>query len=231
MRGGDPERRATNPAELLGKMLRIDPTPSGGLGYTVPPDNPFVGVAGAAPEIWASGLRNPWRFSFDRETGDLWIADVGQNAIEEIDVAPAQRVASTPARARASAGAPSRGTRPFNDDVAIEDPVPPFVTYTHDEGCSISGGVRARGGAGARPRRLVRLRRLLRGSGLGARGARRGRRRWRPAARSTSASCRRSPPSSTGPAGEVYALSGQGAVVRLDPRRDGLSRRQPTAAS
>ena len=70
-------------------MLRIDPTPSGGQPYTVPADNPFVGQAGAAPEIWASGLRNPWRFSFDRGDGDLWIADVGQNAIEEIDVAPA----------------------------------------------------------------------------------------------------------------------------------------------
>ena len=79
--GGDPERRALNLGQLLGKMLRIDPTPSGDRPYTVPPDNPFVDTPGARPEIWSVGLRNPWRFSFDRQTGDLWIADVGQNAI------------------------------------------------------------------------------------------------------------------------------------------------------
>ena len=60
-----------------------------GAPYSVPSDNPFVGVAGAAPETWAYGLRNPWRFSFDRETGDLWIADVGQNLYEEVDLQPA----------------------------------------------------------------------------------------------------------------------------------------------
>ena len=91
------QRRATRTttartsATLLGKILRIDPTPSGGAPYTVPADNPFVGTAGARPEIWMYGLRNPWRFSFDRATGDLWIGDVGQNAYEEIDFAPARR--------------------------------------------------------------------------------------------------------------------------------------------
>jgi hypothetical protein len=64
----------------------LDPRPSGGKGYTVPKTNPFVGQDGARPEIWAYGLRNPWRFSFDKTTRDLWIGDVGQYVIEEIDV-------------------------------------------------------------------------------------------------------------------------------------------------
>ena len=74
---------------LLGKILRIDPTPSASLPYTIPADNPFVGQAGKRGEIWMYGLRNPWRFSFDRATGQLWIADVGQDLYEEVDVAAA----------------------------------------------------------------------------------------------------------------------------------------------
>jgi glucose/arabinose dehydrogenase len=76
---------------LLGKLLRIDPRRSGSRPYSVPPSNPFVRRAGARPEIWARGLRNPFRFSFDRSTGDLWIGDVGQGAREEINFAPASR--------------------------------------------------------------------------------------------------------------------------------------------
>jgi len=96
--GGDPYNNAQNMTRLLGKMLRIDVT--GVPTYTIPPDNPFAGVDALSvtpngapvtprPEIWALGLRNPWRWSFDRETGDLWIGDVGQGAWEEINFQPA----------------------------------------------------------------------------------------------------------------------------------------------
>ncbi len=83
----DPEDNGQNTATLLGKMLRIDPSPAG--GYTIPPSNPFVGQSNKRPEIWAYGLRNPWRFSFDRATGALIIGDVGQSLEEEVDFAPA----------------------------------------------------------------------------------------------------------------------------------------------
>lgn len=85
--GGNLSANAQNTGNLLGKVLRIDPRPSGGQSYSAPPGNPFVGAAGA-DEIWAYGLRNPWRFSFDRATGNLLIADVGGGAQEEVDLAP-----------------------------------------------------------------------------------------------------------------------------------------------
>ena len=86
--GGDPQNRSQDLGSRLGKILRIDPADPDGSGprkFSVPSDNPFVGRDGARPEIWAYGLRNPWRWSFDRGTGDLWIGDVGQDAYEEID--------------------------------------------------------------------------------------------------------------------------------------------------
>jgi len=82
---GDPERNAQNLGVLWGKLLRIDPRPSSTASYRLPPKNPFVRVAGARGEIWAYGLRNPWRFSFDRSTGDLTVGDVGQTFRDEVD--------------------------------------------------------------------------------------------------------------------------------------------------
>ena len=85
---GDPGNRAQNLNSLLGKILRIDiDHTSGGLNYAIPGSNPFAGASGKRGEIWAYGLRNPFRFSFDRSKGDLWIGDVGQNKWEEVDVA------------------------------------------------------------------------------------------------------------------------------------------------
>jgi glucose/arabinose dehydrogenase len=85
---GDPQHNGQNLGRLLAKILRIDPAAKGAAPYTVPADNPFVGRAGARPETWMWGLRNPWRFSFDRATGDMWIGDVGQENYEEVDFAP-----------------------------------------------------------------------------------------------------------------------------------------------
>ena len=86
--GGDPLGHGQNLASLLGKMLRIDVDAAGrgSRAYAIPGDNPFLGRKGARPEIWAYGLRNPWKWSFDSETGDLWAGDVGQNRFEEVDI-------------------------------------------------------------------------------------------------------------------------------------------------
>jgi glucose/arabinose dehydrogenase len=120
---------------LLGKILRIDPRPSGGRPYSVPPSNPFVGRAGARPEIYSYGLRNPWRFSFDPANGDLTIADVGQDAIEEIDFARRGE-----ARGANYGWRPFEGTRRVYDEPA-SGAVPPVIQLTHDAGnCSVTGG-------------------------------------------------------------------------------------------
>jgi glucose/arabinose dehydrogenase len=146
--GGDPERRASDPTSLLGKLLRIDP--AGGDPYGIPADNPFAsgtldGIEGA-PEVWSWGLRNPWRIAFDPSTGDLWIADVGQNLYEEVDhVASGERPAGWAADFGWSG---FEGTERYNDDVP--DPgntVMPVHVYSHDDGCSISGGAVYRGSA------------------------------------------------------------------------------------
>ena len=137
----DPDRVALNLDSPLGKLLRIDPTPSEGASFSVPADNPFVGHQGALPEIWSYGLRNPWRFAFDRPTGDLWIADVGQGAWEEINRSAA--VDGRDAGKGVNYGwSAFEGTHPFNADQPTEGVTPPVYEYEHgDRGCSISGGV------------------------------------------------------------------------------------------
>ena len=137
---GDPMGNAQSLSTLLGKLLRISPRPSGGEPYTIPPDNPFVGRSGARPEIWAFGLRNPWRFSFDAATGDLWIGDVGQNAWEEIDLDPA-----------GSDGGSNfgwdrmEGTHPF-EGRSVPSSVPPVFEYANGDGsCAVTGGYVYRG--------------------------------------------------------------------------------------
>ena len=142
---GDPQRNGLKRSTLLGKLLRIDPTPSAKDPYTIPSDNPFVGVSDAKPEIWSVGLRNPWRFSFDRATNDLWIADVGQDDWEEVDAAWADEGAGRGVNFGWSA---FEGTHRYNDDQSTDGAVPPIHEYQHGSaGCSISGGVRYRGNA------------------------------------------------------------------------------------
>ncbi len=96
--GGDPQNRAQNPNELLGKFLRLDVhNRPAGKEYGIPPTNPYAG-GGGAPEVLMLGLRNPWRWSFDRMTGDMWIADVGQNKLEELDVIKAADINGAPGK-------------------------------------------------------------------------------------------------------------------------------------
>ena len=155
--GGDPNENGQDLGELLGKILRIDvdSPPDPGLAYAVPPDNPFVGQAGARGEIWAYGLRNPFRFSFDRATGDLWIGDVGQNAWEEIDRQPATSDGGENYGWDCREGAHDY-TGTDNDGLAgcagltFIDPV---LEYAHAGGrCSVTGGFRYRGDAEPRLR-------------------------------------------------------------------------------
>ncbi len=133
--GGDPLGNGQNRETLLGSILRLD-VESGVEPYAVPASNPFVGVADVRPEIWAWGLRNPWRFAFDRETGDLWIADVGQNNREEVNFQNA-----------GSAGGENYGWNRLEGTLcfvsAVCSPVGtllPIAEYTHAEGCSVTGG-------------------------------------------------------------------------------------------
>jgi glucose/arabinose dehydrogenase len=139
---GDPDGNGQSLATLLGKMLRISPRPSGGEPYGIPSDNPFVGVDGARPEIWAYGLRNPWRYSFDRTTGALWIGDVGQSAWEEVDEQPS----------RAPSGR-NYGWNTMEGSHAFEGEAPsgvvlPVYEYSHATGgCVVTGGYVYRGSA------------------------------------------------------------------------------------
>ena len=131
---GDPERNGQDLGVLLGKILRIDPEQDKGSDYSIPEDNPHAGEGDARPEILAYGLRNPWRFSFDRKTGALWIGDVGQNALEEIDVLP------DPGEEANFGWSAFEGTERFNDDEEAPGAIDPVLTYGRDDGCSVTGG-------------------------------------------------------------------------------------------
>ena len=135
----DPRGHGQNAQTLLGTIIRIDVRgASAQYPYRIPPDNPLLGVAGVRPEIFAWGMRNPWRMSFDPETGALWYADVGQDRVEEVGIA---------------APGGNHGWNVFegsecfgrDEDCAALDHIPPLAEYRHDLGCSVTGGVVYRG--------------------------------------------------------------------------------------
>ena len=144
---GDPDDRAQDLGDLLGKILRIDLRSSTAKEpYRIPADNPFVGSDGARGEIWLRGVRNPWRFSFDRTAGDLWIGDVGGALWEEVDHLPAASGAGRGANLGWSLKEGPDDTDKSGDRSALVDPV---TAYHHDRGQSVVGGVVVRApGAG-----------------------------------------------------------------------------------
>ena len=148
--GGDPANNAQNPNSLLGKMLRINVESPHTKTYTIPKTNPFVKAKDPSDrfrdEIWALGLRNPWRFSFDRKTHDLYIGDVGQNTYEEVDFQPAKSTGGQ------NYGWNIReGKHPFNGSSASTAKfVSPVAEYDHSQGASITGGIVYRGIANPR---------------------------------------------------------------------------------
>jgi glucose/arabinose dehydrogenase len=138
--GGDPQNNAQSPTSLLGKILRID-VESGAAPYAVPVSNPFAGRAGYRGEIWALGLRNPWRFSFDRRTGDLFIGDVGQNRYEEVDFQPAGDPGGENYGWRIMEAGHCYDPNPCNQTGLLQ----PVFEYDHSQGCSVTGGPVYRG--------------------------------------------------------------------------------------
>lgn len=137
--GGDPHGNGQNPRALLGKMLRINV--SRAEPYTIPVGNPYTNGVGGAPEVWATGMRNPWRFAFDRATGLLYIGDVGQDRSEEVDVAPANRPGIN------YGWNIMEGERCYRTPGCRHDGLePPAVAYDHGGGvCSVIGGYVYRG--------------------------------------------------------------------------------------
>ena len=138
---GDPQNNAQNTSNLLGKMLRLDvQTPP----YSIPAGNPFVGQAGKRAEIWAYGLRNPWRYSFDASEEMLYIGDVGQDAKEEVNVVPSSAAGINYGWRLMEGSACYNPTTNCNSGLTLETPA---LEYTHQEGCSVTGGYVYRGSA------------------------------------------------------------------------------------
>ena len=134
----DPNNVGQDLTTLLAKILRIDPTPSGAAAYTIPPDNPFA-RGGGRPETWAWGLRNPWRFSFDRQSGEQWIGDVGQDMYEEVDSIAARRAGVNFGWSMREGFHQYKGAKPSSA-------VDPVYEYSHANGsCSVTGGYVYRG--------------------------------------------------------------------------------------
>ncbi|UBU10537.1 PQQ-dependent sugar dehydrogenase [Nonomuraea gerenzanensis] len=200
---GDPQGNGQDLGTLLGKIVRIDPR---GTPYKIPRDNPFAGRRGVRGEIWAYGLRNPWRFSFDRGTGDLWIGDVGQNAWEEVDHQPAR------SRGGENYGWNLREGKVRFRDGQARDLVEPVIVYPLNEGgnCSVIAGYVYRG------ERIPWLRgQFLYGDFCAG---------WVRAAPADdvtgSAEVGKVEQLSSfgeGPDGELYALSLQGPIYRIEP--------------
>ncbi|HEX9188708.1 MAG TPA: PQQ-dependent sugar dehydrogenase [Vicinamibacteria bacterium] len=209
--GGDPLGNGQRLDTLLGKILRIDV--DAGSPYAVPADNPFRAIAGARPEIWAYGLRNPFKIAVDGPTGDLYVGDVGQNRVEEIDVGLASRRGGENYGWNVTEGSQCYSPASGCDRGGL---TPPVYEYTHAEGCSVTGGVVYRGCRmpdlagtyffGDFCSGLVRSFRLANGQAAEVRD-------WTSGLRGVGA------PSSFGldGDGEVYVVDYDGEVYRLEP--------------
>ena len=143
--GGDPGNRAQNLNLLLGKVLRIDVDGTSNGNYGIPASNPFVGNPSALDEIWAYGLRNPWKFSFDRSNGDMWIADVGQTSREEINRVPASSTGGENYGWKCFEGNTVFSTMTECNTITHQPPVAEYVYGGNPFRCAITGGYRYRG--------------------------------------------------------------------------------------
>ena len=207
---GDPNNNAQNTGRLLGKILRILPTPTATKKYRIPPGNiraarGSLGAAAAAPEVWAYGLRNPWRFSID-QGATVWIGDVGQNAWEEVDAVPVSTVAANLGwRLREGRHAYDGGTKP----AAVIEPV---YDYSHSSGgCSVTGGFVYRGAAIPSLVGTYVFADYCAGKVLGLNAE-------APAETAVLGLAVPSPTSfGVDAAGELYVMSGSGSVYRIDP--------------
>jgi glucose/arabinose dehydrogenase len=146
--GGDPGNRAQSLNTLLGKILRINvDAKAGGKQYAIPVGNPYAGAPAGLDEIWSFGLRNPWRFSFDGATGDLWIGDVGQNRYEEINRSKVDVGGGNAGRAVNFGWRVMEGNACYNPSSGCSKAgkTLPIAVYSHSSGCSVTGGYVYRG--------------------------------------------------------------------------------------